>query len=495
MHGKGVYTWPKGTKYEGEFKDGVMHGKGKYTYGADSYYDGEWQDDQKHGEGKMTFPGGDEYEGGWVKGNRQGFGTYKQAKTGITYHCNYRDNHKTGQGLQVQGGKYYEIKASPNDGKILSSIEIPKDDYDGAVKSLQGGKPFPSKLEDKLASLELDADLQFKSYTFQSGATYEGTWKGTKRHGKGVWKHPEGDQYEGQYADNKEHGWGVYTYAKGKKFCGQFNLALMGGFGVYLFTPDGKERYEGFYENDKKHGKGLYTYSSGVLKFQEWDNGTMKKEDSPSRADLESIKDKVFDAIDNLRKWAPGHLDFLEAEWFERMERFKREDEAKASKKDAEERAAREAKERAEAEARAKGDAEAAKKAAEDAARKKAEDEEAKKKRAEEERLRKEKEAREANELAEKHRQMEEARKKREAAAKGAPVNQEDIKPTVFRTFPYAELKLPGSKLTREEVDYTKREMHLEDPEFKTLFGMDKAAFAKLPQWKIDELRRKHGLY
>ena len=31
MVGKGIYLWPNGSKYEGEFKNNVKHGYGEYT--------------------------------------------------------------------------------------------------------------------------------------------------------------------------------------------------------------------------------------------------------------------------------------------------------------------------------------------------------------------------------------------------------------------------------------------------------------------------------
>ena len=46
MHGKGVYTYATGDKYDGEFKDDKMNGKGVYTYANGDKYDGEYKDDK-----------------------------------------------------------------------------------------------------------------------------------------------------------------------------------------------------------------------------------------------------------------------------------------------------------------------------------------------------------------------------------------------------------------------------------------------------------------
>ena len=46
------------------------------------------------------------------------------------------------------------------------------------------------------------------TYTFKTGATYDGEWIGGFRDGYGVQKWPDGAQYEGQWKDNRAHGKG-----------------------------------------------------------------------------------------------------------------------------------------------------------------------------------------------------------------------------------------------------------------------------------------------
>lgn len=406
----------------------------------------------------------------------------------------------------MERGKYYEVKSDRTDGRLLAQIEVPKKDYDMAVAALKAGQKWPSELERKLATMNIPPDLQYKSYTFQSGATYEGTWKGTKRHGQGKWKHPEGDEYEGQYEDNKEHGWGVYSFSgKGKKYCGQWATGQMHGFGVYLFSADGKERFEGYYKDDKKHGKGLYTFANGSCKFQTWNSGQLQDEHDPSRSDLEFVKDLVLDAIEHLRKVAPGHLDFLEAEWIERMLKLTDDEKRKKDDEDAER------KRKDDDDARRKKEEEDRKKADDERKRKEEEDkkkeDDARRKREEDERKRKEDEdrkkaddeaKRKAEELDASRRAKEEEerrRKQKEEEDKLAKEELEKIKPKVFRNYTYAELKLPESKLLRTEVDYTRREFHLTDQEFEKIFGMPKEKYQNFPQWRIDDLRKKHNLF
>lgn len=44
MHGKGIYTWKDGRKYEGEYKLDKKDGFGTYTWADGKKYEGGWQD-------------------------------------------------------------------------------------------------------------------------------------------------------------------------------------------------------------------------------------------------------------------------------------------------------------------------------------------------------------------------------------------------------------------------------------------------------------------
>ncbi len=60
-------SWPDGTKYVGEFADGVITGKGTKTWPTGEKYVGDWSDDKRQGHGIFLGARGTKYDGEWHK--------------------------------------------------------------------------------------------------------------------------------------------------------------------------------------------------------------------------------------------------------------------------------------------------------------------------------------------------------------------------------------------------------------------------------------------
>jgi hypothetical protein len=219
-HGNGTRTFPEGSRYEGNWKQGVMDGYGvmifgsnrptlesytgnwrnnkfegddilRYEYyhvpGVQASYEGSFKAGQKHGKGRQTWFDGESYEGNWEHDKRHGFGEQ-----------NWTD-----------GGCYVgEWKADRRDGS--------------------GRQSRPR------------------------GACYEGEWKDDARHGVGRQTEIEGDCYEGEWRHDKRHGCGIRSWEAGNHYRGGWKYDKRHGIGTQ--TCNG-EYCEGEWEDDKPLGR------------------------------------------------------------------------------------------------------------------------------------------------------------------------------------------------------------------------------------------------
>ena len=67
MHGKGIYKYPNGDQYDGDFVEDVKQGNGKLKYGG-NLYEGQWKEGKPHGHGKLTNAKNAVDEGNWRQG-------------------------------------------------------------------------------------------------------------------------------------------------------------------------------------------------------------------------------------------------------------------------------------------------------------------------------------------------------------------------------------------------------------------------------------------
>ncbi|MCK6692526.1 MAG: caspase family protein [Thermoanaerobaculia bacterium] len=66
--GSGFYNYPDGSRWVGEFKDGVPAGRGICYYAGGDRYEGQWLKGAPNGEGVMHFANGRVYGAVWVNG-------------------------------------------------------------------------------------------------------------------------------------------------------------------------------------------------------------------------------------------------------------------------------------------------------------------------------------------------------------------------------------------------------------------------------------------
>ena len=79
--------------------------------------------------------------------------------------------------------------------------------------------------------------------------------------------------------------------------------------------------------------------------------------------------------------------------------------------------------------------------------------------------------------------------------SKNIDVGVESLQISEGEFVPYSALRNTRELPPTCSVDPTKKELALSDPEFATVFGMDKAAFASLPTWKKTAKKKEVGLF
>nr|XP_022328185.1 MORN repeat-containing protein 1-like isoform X1 [Crassostrea virginica] len=119
---KGVYIFPNGDKYDGEYQHGSdgsleRNGYGVHTTTEGAVYEGEWKGDKMNGRGKLAHPSGALYEGEFVNNQFHGQGKYTW-KNNSFYEGQFKENKMegTGQFTDTEGQMWtgtFRYKAAP----------------------------------------------------------------------------------------------------------------------------------------------------------------------------------------------------------------------------------------------------------------------------------------------------------------------------------------------------------------------------------------------
>jgi 1-phosphatidylinositol-4-phosphate 5-kinase len=79
----------------------------------------------------------------------------------------------------------------------------------------------------------LNQPLETKSYTYTSGAVYEGQWLGGLRHGKGSMTWLDGTTFEGHWEFNAAYGEGTIEQPGSDSYKGNWRNNMFFGQGCY----------------------------------------------------------------------------------------------------------------------------------------------------------------------------------------------------------------------------------------------------------------------
>ncbi len=250
VNGQGIFIYPSGAVYIGDFRNGEIHGVGVCYYSDGSKYQGEWSlrypdgkgtktyaDGKKrtgawkkgqpidasgnietaiattevadvqtgclsgnceNGQGAFAYPDGSKYDGQFTSGKPEGYGTF--------YHPNYPNNDKYVGNFRA--GKQHGIGTLyKSDGKTQTG-QWREGDFAGTPSTAQAG------------CIKGDCANGDGTYNFKNGATYIGNFYNKFPHGKGTAKYANGERYEGEWSEGELNGYGTLYLADGTKVAG-----------------------------------------------------------------------------------------------------------------------------------------------------------------------------------------------------------------------------------------------------------------------------------
>ena len=276
-NGEGIYIFPSGAVYIGQFRNGEVHGVGVCDYSDGSRYQGEWKNRFPDGTGAKTWPDGTRRTGRWERG----------------------------QPVDDQGNLLDAlIRMNPS---RTDAADIQSGCLSGDCISGNGIMAYPdgSRYEGSFAAGKPNGRGEFR-YANQSW--YTGSFREGLPHGTGVLHRPDGTLLSGRWEEGEflgpdpalaptrtgciegdcENGTGVYVFKDGARYSGSFRNKHAHGYGTVIY-PNG-EKYTGEMADAAFHGRGTLYLADGAPVAGYWQAGAWMGENPPPASDPDYVR-------------------------------------------------------------------------------------------------------------------------------------------------------------------------------------------------------------
>ncbi len=249
-NGQGIYIYPSGAVYIGDFRNGEIHGVGVCYYSDGSKYQGEWAFRYPNGKGTKTFTDGAKRTGLWKNGQpvdasgniENTLATTEVADIQIGCLSGNCDN---GNGIfAYPDGSKYEGQFSngkpngygafffpnyPNSDKYVGNFMNGAKHGTGTLFKVNGstqtgqwreGEYVGDKRSAQSGCIQGDCQDGEGTYIFKNGAKYVGKFYNRLPDGKGKAEYPNGEQYDGEWAGGSFNGYGTLLLTDGSRVTG-----------------------------------------------------------------------------------------------------------------------------------------------------------------------------------------------------------------------------------------------------------------------------------
>lgn len=274
--GQGVYVYPSGAKYKGQFRKGKINGQGILYFSNGNKYIGKWVDHYRQGKGRLVFTNGDVYDGNFRKSKFHGIGLMAFAN-GDQYKGNWVDDYMHGEGsYDYHNGDRYEGQFRK--GKLHGQGTMYYSDGDRFVgnwkENLKDGQGTYIRSNGKeIAGIWMAGKITRQESSTTSTNTNTSSSQTTNTTANTTSSSAPANSSGLVNCNNTycEEGRGTYTYGDGTQWVGAFQNGQPAGDGICYYSNG--DKYVGSWDRHAPHGEGIMYYTSGRVMGAVWEHG------------------------------------------------------------------------------------------------------------------------------------------------------------------------------------------------------------------------------